>query len=289
MAPERAEHVVGALPASPTPPACAASVRRGEAGVEQGTSRRRVSDGSRVSMRRWMRIGALRMELFSNGACKHGGGRTSRRSSVASYKKPCGSALSDTSGAARAIRSVSKERVRSAPEAELVVRVLRLFPLSPRTGEDDRIGSPLHDVVAWLQSVEDDKARAVFERFGAPELVRIFDDAESGLREGEDTFRMKSDLLFLLKVVCTYAPAGGLEPVHRAARSPLLRDEYLWSVLFNLVATEGHPWQAGIVDAMREPLRKDSRASHTWTWPTASLAKRISNTTPSTVRRESHC
>jgi len=99
---------------------------------------------------------------------------------------------------------------------------------------------------------EDEEASALLREAGAPELLRIFDELEPTI--GEAGSRTASDLMFLLKVVCMYAPPGGLEQIRRAARAPALREEYLWSVIFNVVATEGHPWQAGIVDALREPL-----------------------------------
>ena len=168
-------------------------------------------------------------------------------------KKALNAALKDHSAAAEAIERVSKDQVQSAAEAELVVQVLKLFPLSQEEGART-VGSPLHDVVAWMQGVEDDKATAVFKRLGGPELARVFDRAEPLLTELEDTFRLKTDLMFLLKVLCMYAPDGGLERVYRAARSTHLHDAYLWSVIFDIVASEDHPWQAQIVEALRDPL-----------------------------------
>ena len=164
---------------------------------------------------------------------------------------------SDPSAAVEAIRSVARETLRTAEEAEAVVQLLRLWPLPPGVDTGQVVGSPLHDLVAWMQGVEGAEAAAVFKRFGAPELVRIVDDLIAqveGAKEGEDTFRLTSDLMFALKVVCMYAPEGGLERLHRAARSPHLHDEYLWSIVFAIAAGEGHPWQAGIVDALRDPI-----------------------------------
>src|SRR5690349_13166413 len=139
-------------------------------------------------------------------------------------KKALKSALNDPSSAAQAIRDVAKERVRSAAEADLVVQMLRLFPLPPGADDNRTVGSALHDVAAWMQNVEGDKATAVFKQRGAPELLRVFDDAMASVRQDDDSYRTKSDLVFLLKVICMYAPAGGLERVQRAARHPVLRD-----------------------------------------------------------------
>jgi len=51
-----------------------------------------------------------------------------------------------------------------------------------------------------------------------------------------------------------YAPAGGLERVVTAARSPLLRDGFPWSMIFHLVAKDRHPWRADVIEALRKPL-----------------------------------
>jgi hypothetical protein len=99
-------------------------------------------------------------------------------------------ALADPAAAAEILHDVSREQVTTVSEAELVVQVLKLFPL-PSGSESERVaGSVLHDVIAWMQRVDDEKAVSVFKRFGAPELLRVFDDCfvraqrtvESGMR-----------------------------------------------------------------------------------------------------------
>ena len=58
--------------------------------------------------------------------------------------KALASAMSDASGVAQAIDSVSNERVRSAAEAELVVQCLLLFPLPYEAESGGVLSSPLH-------------------------------------------------------------------------------------------------------------------------------------------------
>jgi hypothetical protein len=162
-------------------------------------------------------------------------------------------ALQDPTSVGDRIRSVSGEQVRTAAEAELIVRVLKLFPLPSGSSARRVVGSPLHDVVAWIQGAEAEEAVAVFRQFGAPELLRVVDET-MGAASCEDALGISDDLLFLLKVVCMYAPVGGLERLAAAARSPLLRDGYLWSVILGIVSEDGHPWQTDLVEALRDPL-----------------------------------
>jgi hypothetical protein len=155
-------------------------------------------------------------------------------------------ALQDAKSAGDKIQSVSKEAVRTASEAELIVRVLKLFPLTPGSSGKRVVGSPLYDVVVWMQGTEAEEAVAVFRKSGTPELLCVFDEM-LGAASFEDRLRTDNDLLFLLKIVCMYAPQGGLERLVAAARSPLLKDGYLWSVIFGMVSEDGHPWQTDIV------------------------------------------
>ena len=114
-------------------------------------------------------------------------------------------ALQDPTSAAEKIQSVSKEKVRTAGEAELVAQVLTLFPLPPGASAKRAVGSALHDVVAWFQGAEAEEAVAVFRQRGAAELLRIFDEA---MARASVDWRTKDDLLFLLKIVCMYGAEG---------------------------------------------------------------------------------
>ncbi len=168
-------------------------------------------------------------------------------------KKALKRAIQRPGTAADEIQQVSSETVSTAAEAELVVQLLKLFPL-PGSDRNERVfTSPLHHVVAWMQGAEDEQVRAVFKAFGAPELLRLFDD---GIRsaEGKDDIFVKNDLLFVLKVICLYAPSGGLERLRIAAHSPLLAEGFLWSVIFGMVEHETHPWQVDLIEALRAPL-----------------------------------
>lgn len=164
-------------------------------------------------------------------------------------KKKLSQALEGKLDLASAIDDLSDETVSSAAEAELVVQALRRFPIAPDDSEF-RVRSPLGIVIGWFQAAEDEKAIAVFKRLGAPELLRVYDRSleVAAVQDGA------SDLAFLLKIVAMYAPDGGVERIASAARSPLLADEYLWSVILQIVADPQHPWTGALLEALRDPL-----------------------------------
>lgn len=168
-------------------------------------------------------------------------------------------ALKDPMSAGDRIREVAKEATKTAGEAELIVRLLKLFPLPTDSSAKRVVGSPLHDVLAWMQGAKDEEAVAVFRGLGAPELLRIFDETMR-VASPDNQFRTNDDLLFLLKIICIYAPKGGLERFVTAVRSPLLEKGYLWSVIFQIVSDNQHPWQTDIVDGVRDPLPDGFRA-----------------------------
>ena len=163
-------------------------------------------------------------------------------------------ALEDPKSVEERIQAVSREEITNAREAELVVRLLKLFPLPPDASRKKRaVGSPLHDVLAWMQGARDEEARAVFRERGGPELLRIFDESMQAAPP-DNNARAKNDMPFLLKIVCKYTPQGGLERLVTGVRSPLLKNTFLWSVIFNIVSSDRHPWQSEIIEALRDPL-----------------------------------
>ena len=163
-------------------------------------------------------------------------------------------ALDGDANVARLIAEVSGDRVSSAVEAELVVRVLRRFPLLFEEENPLRIESPLHDILMWMQTAASPGGMAVFKRLGSPELVRLFDVMYEQIREEGACYRIESDIMLLLKMIAVYAPDNGLSRICFAARSDLLNDGYLWATIFGVIVADGHPWRNEIVDALREPL-----------------------------------
>jgi hypothetical protein len=136
--------------------------------------------------------------------------------------------------------------VRSKRDAEAVVQALERIPRVPKQREDRFITSPLHHLVAFFQEAEGD-ALDVFRERGIPELTRIF-DASFPPEDGDC-----DDLPFLLKVLVMYAAPAAINAVVRSARHPRTSDQYLWSVIFQIMQ-EGHPHAEEVIAQLSSPL-----------------------------------
>lgn len=121
----------------------------------------------------------------------------------------------------------------------------------------DGVLSPLHELVAFLQSADGPDAVRVFRTRGLPALRTILQHqrAKLGGSQGEAVARVPigSDLLFATKIVALYGETPDAALIVDMARTPHLRDEYLWTVVFDVVA-ERHPAAVEICDGLREPL-----------------------------------
>src|SRR5580698_5518756 len=101
--------------------------------------------------------------------------------------------LGDPGSAEERVQEVSREAIETAGQAELIVQLLKLFPLPPNPSAERAFSSPLHCVLAWMQGTRDEGARSVFRDLGAPGLLRILD--ESIRVAAPDTSRANDDLL----------------------------------------------------------------------------------------------
>jgi hypothetical protein len=144
------------------------------------------------------------------------------------------------------LESIPDYVVRSKRDAEAVVRALERFPRVAKQPAERYTTSPLHHLVAFFQEAEGD-AVDVFRERGIPELARIF-DASFPPEDGDD-----DDLPFLLKILVMYAAPAALSAVVRSARHPRTADQYLWSVVFQIMQ-EGHPHAEEIIAQLSSPL-----------------------------------
>ena len=167
--------------------------------------------------------------------------------------------LGDPGSAEERIQEVSREAIETAGQAELIVELLKVFPLSPNSAPKRAVGSPLRDLLALMQKTKDKEAIALLRELGGPEVLRIFDETLR-VATPDNKLHEEKDLLFLLKVVCIFAPKGGFERLVTAVRSPLLKNGYLWSVIFNVLSKNQHPWRIDIIEALRDPLPDGFRA-----------------------------
>lgn len=138
-------------------------------------------------------------------------------------------------------------RLASKRDAEALVEALRHVPRVPQRPDERYRTSPLFQLAAMFQDVEDARLAAVLREQGTPELVRI---VRASFPPHEDDH---DDLMFLLKILVLYRVAEAGELVAQAATHPETRNFYLWSVVLGQLA-DGHSLADDIVARLRDPL-----------------------------------
>lgn len=109
--------------------------------------------------------------------------------------------------------------------------------------------TPLHTVLGLFQQIDTEEAFLILYERGLPGLRSLFDR----LIDSPDAETHADDLMFLTKILVLYRGGEDVDRVASAARSPMLRDRSLWSVIFETL-DEGHPLRQPILEAFREPL-----------------------------------
>lgn len=143
--------------------------------------------------------------------------------------------------------------VATADEAQAVCRALR----SAHVQTTDSIGVPaLHNLAAYFQSAQSPATAKVLKAWGAPILRDLLTKAFAQpfpALPAKDNDEKGSTYLFVLKVLTLYDEAGDGQLIVKAAREPQLRDEYMWSVVFEALSN-GHPDLQLVIDRLRDPL-----------------------------------
>ncbi|RKZ50723.1 MAG: hypothetical protein DRR16_27495 [Candidatus Parabeggiatoa sp. nov. 3] len=134
-------------------------------------------------------------------------------------------------------------------DAKAICRTLVHPRMSEPKGKDI-ITSPLYAIVALFQDIT---SREAFEELctnGLPHLRRFL---EQGL---EHASHDNDDLLFILKTLAMYGQKEDIDLIIKAARKPLMPDDYgWWSAIFKQVDHE-HVGHQSLCDGLREPLPK---------------------------------
>lgn len=157
------------------------------------------------------------------------------------------------SGFKDALERVRAGRVEKQSDAELIVQCLKWFPLSD-PAERRKISSPLHTILTFFQTAEDETVRGTFRYHGVPELARIYREARGALGAGDTDPELAGDLAYLCKILSLYGAEPGIDVIIDAARDPLLANGYLWSVMFEIIADSKHPWRFMLLQDLRDPL-----------------------------------
>ncbi|MGE0711453.1 MAG: hypothetical protein AB7N76_15815 [Planctomycetota bacterium] len=120
---------------------------------------------------------------------------------------------------------------------------------APVARDDDTVATTALVMLASLfQRVEDPVAEELLAREGVPLLVAAYD------RRLDEAEAHRDDLLFLLKVFAMVPSQPGLARILAAARAGAWAEDTLWERVLGAFAAPGHPQQAALLAALRDPL-----------------------------------
>jgi hypothetical protein len=111
----------------------------------------------------------------------------------------------------------------------------------------------IDDLVALLgllQDVESQEAYDYVREQILPGLVETFQRESTASGNDEDL----SEILFLLKILAIYQTEDGIACLIEAVRQGFACDEFLWEVIFQIIADEDHPARVYVCEALAEPL-----------------------------------
>jgi len=147
------------------------------------------------------------------------------------------------------LRRLGEITIRSREDAQAICHALDHVVESHET-----IGvganSALHALVALFQEVDadEDLAYELLAEEGIPRLIAIADEALAG------SDRWSADeILFLLKIAAMYGTTEGTDLVLRAVDEAYQADQFLWSVILQVYASE-HPERERLFATMAEAL-----------------------------------
>ncbi len=109
-------------------------------------------------------------------------------------------------------------------------------------------GELIDDLAAFFLQVANEEVVLAFREQGLP-LLR-----ELSRRKLQETPPDSETVMFLMKVFALYADAEGLAPLLALARDPDYNEHYLWPVISETFAQDGHPLVEWIASELREPL-----------------------------------
>ena len=153
--------------------------------------------------------------------------------------------LADDGNLFEVLNDLSHYEIDSLEDAESLVDALELYVQRPI--EPAGVFSAFHSLVSLFQSVNAVSPFQCLMRRGIPLLIRAY-DARLPLADEQ-----QNELLFAVKIFARYAPEEALDRLVQAAYHPVLREGYLWSVIFEQLG-EQDPVLPELVDRMSDPL-----------------------------------
>ena len=153
--------------------------------------------------------------------------------------------LADGGNLFESLNDLQDYEIDSLDDAEALVDALETYMKRPI--EAAGIFSAFHQLVSLFQSVTAVSPFQFLVRRGIPLLVQAYDQRLPYADE------QQNELLFAVKIFARYGLEEGLDRLVQAAYHPVLREGYLWSVIFEQLG-DLDPLIPDLVDRLSDPL-----------------------------------
>lgn len=144
-----------------------------------------------------------------------------------------------------ALNDLEHYEIDSLDDAESLVDALEVYVQRPV--QNSETFSVFHQLVSLFQSVSGVSPFQYLVRRGIPLLIRAYDDRLPMAEE------QQNEMLFALKIFARYGLEEGLDRLVQAAYHPVLREGYLWSVIFEQLG-DRDPAVPDLVERLSDPL-----------------------------------
>lgn len=144
-----------------------------------------------------------------------------------------------------ALNDLDHYEIESLDDAEVLVQALEVYLEKPI--EEPGIFSAFHQLLSLFQSVTGVSPFQYLVRRGVPLLIRAYDNRLAAADE------QQNELLFAVKIFARYGLEEGLDRLVHAAYHPVLREGYLWSVIFEQLGDQD-PAVPDLINRLSDPL-----------------------------------
>ncbi|WP_010588472.1 HEAT repeat domain-containing protein [Schlesneria paludicola] len=135
--------------------------------------------------------------------------------------------------------------IESVEDAEALVDAMESYVQLPV--EPPGTHAPFHQLVSLFQAVTSVTPFQYLVRRGIPLLIQAYD---ARLPQSED---QQNELLFAIKIFARYGLEEGFDRLVQAAYHPILREGYLWSVIFEQLG-DLDPAVPDLIERLSDPL-----------------------------------
>lgn len=153
--------------------------------------------------------------------------------------------LADGGNLFETLNELDHYEIDSIEDAQALVEALQTY--NERPVEAAGIFSAFHQLVSLFQSVASVGAFQHLVRHGIPVLIDAYDKRLPMADE------QQNELLFAVKIFARYGPEEGIDRLVQAAYHHILKDGYLWSVIFEQFGDQD-PILPELVERLSDPL-----------------------------------